>query len=527
MPTDAVTAQLGIPKPDPANDVDYDFTRIILAMEMIDGFIHALQTALAGVAPSDHTHVIDDVDGLQAALNSLADSIANVSGTLAGLEDTDVSDATQGMLLQYLNEKWVSVAAKAAFFAIDPINGLSANNVQAALAELVQEVTTPTVDPAFQSYVFDGETDTVTLPATPNSKNAVFLNLNGNFVLHEDFALNDADVTFNTMPAAGHKLNAMVLTAVEIGEPSPETVDADKIKTSGIPELLVKLGISPVTGDPDHLINGSFDIYQEGQGPFDLTSGYVCDMWRMFRVAGTSCPITIEDRPLGSRTRKRLKWERPTPGANPAALFQPIEFVDTLGGQTCTFTFRAQASAPTELQVNISQFFGTGGAPSATNETAFQTVNLTTEETEFSLLFTLDSVEGKVIGTGLNDALRAAFTRQHDSTNPTATVYISEVSLLSGDMRASEIKRPRRSRGQELHMAHYYFYKSQIPFSSDHQSKITGTFPRWMRATPGIAFTLFGGVTVNGGQSVRPDGFHLYGLSGPTFTQSLTADARL
>ncbi len=527
MPTDAITAQLGIPKPDPANNVDYDFARLILAMEMIDGFIHALQTALAGVAPSDHNHDIDDVDGLQAALNTLADSIANVSGTLAGLEDTDVSDATQGMLLQYLNDQWVSVAAKASFFAIDPINGISANNVQAALAQLVQEVTTPTVDPAFQSYVFDGETDTITLPATPNSKNAVFLNLNGNFVLHEDFALNDADVTFSTMPAAGHKLNAMVLTAVEIGEPSPETIDADKIKTSGIAELLVKLGISPVTGDPDYIGNGLFDIHQEGQGPFDLTSGYVCDMWRMFRVAGTSSPVSIEDRPLGSRTRKRLKWERPTPGTNPAAVFQPIEFVETLAGEMCTLTFWAQASVATELQVNLSQFFGAGGAPSVTNDTPFQTVNLTTEEQEISLVFTPDSVDGKMIGTGLNDALRVAFTRQHDSPNPTATVYISEVSLRKGDMRNAKIKKPHRSRGDELHLAQYYFYKSQLPFSSDHQSKITGTFPRTMRVTPGIAYTLFNGVTVNGGQSVRADGFHLYGLSGPTFTQSLTADARL
>ncbi|EAV44953.1 putative tail fiber-related protein [Stappia aggregata IAM 12614] len=141
MPTDAITAHLGIPKPDPANDVDYDFTRLILSMEMIDGFIHSLQTALAGVAASDHGHVVADVEGLQAALDTLAGEISNMPGTLEGLSDTDVSDATQGMVLQYLNSKWTSVVAKASYFGIDAINGLDANNVQAALEKLTTKVT--------------------------------------------------------------------------------------------------------------------------------------------------------------------------------------------------------------------------------------------------------------------------------------------------------------------------------------------------------------------------------------------------
>jgi microcystin-dependent protein len=140
MPTDAITEHLGIPKPDPANNVDYDFARLILAMEMIDGFIHALQTALAGVAPTDHSHDINDVDGLQAALTALANSIAEVSNTFEGLSDTEVGDASQGMVLQYLNDKWTSVAAKASFFAIDPIAGINSPSVQGALGELQAEI---------------------------------------------------------------------------------------------------------------------------------------------------------------------------------------------------------------------------------------------------------------------------------------------------------------------------------------------------------------------------------------------------
>ncbi|QFT69304.1 hypothetical protein FIU93_21130 [Labrenzia sp. THAF35] len=365
MPTDAITAQLGIPMPDPANDVDYDFTRLILAMEMIDGFIHALQTALAGVAAANHGHVIDDVEGLQAELNTLADSIANVSGTLAGLEDTDVSDATQGMLLQYLNEKWVSVAAKAAFFAIDPINGLSANNVQAALAELVQEVTTPTVDPSVASYECDGETDTFTLPATPNSKNAVILNLNGVSVLHEDFTLAGSDVTLSYKPPEGITLNALVLTAVEIGMPSLETVGFAQL-SKDVSELALIRQALTASGEKPFRWNHSWNPYMlnnvRGQASYTL-DGYTLDRW-VLELSGATGIVTQEVLPRGEDgmpydIRHFLRFDV-TVGNDNCRVAQRWPSARQFAGDTITVVFLARGVNPAggSLFVSADQFFG-------------------------------------------------------------------------------------------------------------------------------------------------------------------------
>ncbi|UES51183.1 hypothetical protein [Roseibium aggregatum] len=136
MPTDVATTHNNIPKPHEDNDLDYDMGRIILALDLIDVLVFSINTALAGKAATGHQHAIADIEGLQNQLAVLADRVSNVSVTLDALEDTNVSDATQGMLLQYLTGKWTAIVAKAAFFGVDPIAGLTANNVQEALANL-------------------------------------------------------------------------------------------------------------------------------------------------------------------------------------------------------------------------------------------------------------------------------------------------------------------------------------------------------------------------------------------------------
>ncbi|MCX2722616.1 hypothetical protein [Roseibium salinum] len=136
MPTDAVTVHNQIPKPDEANTLQYDMGRLKLAMDLIDTLIFALNGELAAKAASVHGHAITDVTGLQNELDQLSQQIASKPGTLAGLSDTNTADVTHGMVLQYLTGAWQAVAAKASFFAVDPISGLTANNVQDAIAEL-------------------------------------------------------------------------------------------------------------------------------------------------------------------------------------------------------------------------------------------------------------------------------------------------------------------------------------------------------------------------------------------------------
>jgi hypothetical protein len=136
MPTDAVTQHKNLPKPHVDNDLDYDMARIALMVEMVDVLLNTIDATLAGKAESAHGHEIGDVTGLQNALDTLTNSVTGLPDTLAALQDTDTTDVTQGMMLQYLTGKWTAIVAKAAFFGIDPISGLTANNVQEALSSL-------------------------------------------------------------------------------------------------------------------------------------------------------------------------------------------------------------------------------------------------------------------------------------------------------------------------------------------------------------------------------------------------------
>jgi hypothetical protein len=136
MPTDAVTQYKNLPKPHVDNDLDYDMARIALMVEMVDVLLNTIDATLAGKAASAHGHEIGDVTGLQNALDTLTNSVSGLPDTLAALQDTDTADVTQGMMLQYLTGKWTAIVAKAAFFGIDPISGLTANNVQEALSSL-------------------------------------------------------------------------------------------------------------------------------------------------------------------------------------------------------------------------------------------------------------------------------------------------------------------------------------------------------------------------------------------------------
>ncbi len=136
MPTDAVTQHKNLPKPHVDNDLDYDMARIALMVDMVDLLLNGIDSALAGKAASAHDHEIGDVTGLQNALDTLTNSVTGLPDTLAALQDTDTTDVTQGMMLQYLTGKWTAIVAKAAFFGIDPISGLTANNVQEALSSL-------------------------------------------------------------------------------------------------------------------------------------------------------------------------------------------------------------------------------------------------------------------------------------------------------------------------------------------------------------------------------------------------------
>lgn len=85
-------------------------------------------------------------------------------------------------------------------------------------------------------------------------------------------------------------------------------------------------------------------------------------------------------------------------------LRQLIPIVRALSGQTVVVSFYAKATAGTpKVAVSLDQYFGTGGAPSATVTGTGQAVTLSTSWTRYALTFTIASASGKTIGTNADD----------------------------------------------------------------------------------------------------------------------------
>jgi hypothetical protein len=85
-------------------------------------------------------------------------------------------------------------------------------------------------------------------------------------------------------------------------------------------------------------------------------------------------------------------------------IFRPtIEDVRTLAGETVVISFYAKAASGTpKISVEIDQYFGSGGSPSADTQTDFGQVTLSTSWARYSVTGTIPSVSGKTLGTTAN-----------------------------------------------------------------------------------------------------------------------------
>lgn len=113
----ANTVNRGYPKPVEGESVAEEFYRLQqFVLDMIDGDVHALFDAVAGLAPLNHGHAIDDIAGLQAALDGKMP--ASTTFSLEALTDVSGADAApDGYVLVKSAGLWVAVAASAAIGA--------------------------------------------------------------------------------------------------------------------------------------------------------------------------------------------------------------------------------------------------------------------------------------------------------------------------------------------------------------------------------------------------------------------------
>ncbi|HVF73328.1 MAG TPA: hypothetical protein VM940_17125 [Chthoniobacterales bacterium] len=162
------------------------------------------------------------------------------------------------------------------------------------------------------------------------------------------------------------------------------------------------------------LMNPQFDFSTRlpGDGPYTTFLGgtvhiYSVDRWvvpnntEWSRVAFPVGQTSVPDFP---RYMLHIRQAAPIdPAINPAYLGQRVIGVQTFAGKEVTWAIYARADSDITVQMQLSQFFGTGGSPSPTRNTTAQSYVLPAGEwTQLVYTTTLPSVSGKILGT-IND----------------------------------------------------------------------------------------------------------------------------
>jgi len=267
--------------------------------------------------------------------------------------------------------------------------------------------------------------------------------------------------------------NARITGILTVGTGSI-TLDGSTNTISGITTInTTSINGGPLAGMRNAIINGNFDIWQRGTSFTGLEYG--ADRWVNVRV-GTACTMARISWALGAAPGEngafacRLTVGSVAGAGNASNLAQRIEGVSTFAGQQVTISFWAKADASKPIAVDLQQFFGSGGSPSATVDGIGATkFTISTTWTKYTVTATIPSVLGKTLGSDGNDriALRIWFdagSNFNSSTNTlgqqSGTFDISQVQLEPGPVATPFERRPI---GTELALCQRYFCKSYNP----------------------------------------------------------------
>ena len=286
----------------------------------------------------------------------------------------------------------------------------------------------------------------------------------------------------------------------------------------------------------NRLINGDFRFWQRGTTSAAAAARrYVADRWEVWSIGSTTQvdAMAINDGSIDPPVRYAQRViVNSVPGAgNMALLRQHIEDVRTDSGKTVTFAVRLYAQAASQIAVNLSQNFGSGGS-AAVNVPA-QKVALVAGWQTLQLTFEVPSVAGKTIGTGSSLILQMwmdAGANYNDVTNTlgqrSGTYWFANAQLELGATATAFEYRPD---ALELIYCQRFYCKSYMlgdkPGTFTNAGRYTwgaGTvtntsmrayvaFPVQMRAPPAI--TLYGAPSGTVGAVSQADGSNVTGAA--------------
>jgi hypothetical protein len=283
----------------------------------------------------------------------------------------------------------------------------------------------------------------------------------------------------------------------------PQTVTEPMIRNDAVNRF--------ISGRKNLIINGDFDVWQRGvsqDSQVDINGYGSADRWG-HDIIGTSQSISQQPFSSGQTdvpnnpvyySQSVITTSSSEDGSNSSIMYQRVEDVNSLSGETVTLSFWARTHPDTSsknIAVSFDQYFGTGtGTPSATEHGTGTTVGLTTAWAKHSVTYTLPSTSVKTSGDNGDSSMQVNFwfdagTNHNAITNTlgsqSGTFHIAQVQLEVGD-RATDFE--HRSYGEELALCQRYYYAADDfrnvyggRYSTD-SGFITFSYPVTMRSNP-------------------------------------------
>lgn len=225
----------------------------------------------------------------------------------------------------------------------------------------------------------------------------------------------------------------------------------------------------PLAGFRNAIINGNFDVWQRGTS--SSVSGYgSADRW-VNNNTGSTCTMSRQAFVLGQTDVPgeptyfcRMVVSSVAGAGNLVNLSQRIEGVRTFAGQQVTLSFWAKADASKPISVELRQYFGSGGSPSAdVNTIGTSKVTLGTSWQKVTVTATVPSISGKTLGSDNNDQLVLNIWLDAGSTYNSRTASLGQQSgtfdIAQVQIEAGPVATPfeRRPIGTELALCQRYF----------------------------------------------------------------------
>jgi hypothetical protein len=225
----------------------------------------------------------------------------------------------------------------------------------------------------------------------------------------------------------------------------------------------------------NRIINGNLAVNQRNFTSNTTNNSYNFDRFLQANSGGTVTVtpqlFTAGAAPVAGYEAKnfvRIVTASQSAAGDYALYGQKIEDVRTLAGQTATVSFWAKASTGTpKIGATLDQYFGTGGAASATVTTSAATQTITTSWVRYSFTISVPSISGKTIGTANDSALSLYISTSVGTTLvaagypntgiQNATIDIWGIQVEQGST-ATAFQTASGSIGGELALCQRYFY---------------------------------------------------------------------